>query len=76
MYNNSKLYPVIYFLAKYSTAKYNYNIYNKELLAIIKVLEEQRLELEGVIYPVEIITDYKNLKTFSTTKRLMPKYIY
>ena len=62
-------------MAKYSAAEYNYDIYNKELLIIIKVLEEWRLELEGVVYPVKIIMDYKNLKTFNTIKRLMPKYI-
>ena len=30
------LYPIIYFLKQLSPAKYNYKIYNKELLAIIK----------------------------------------
>ena len=40
MYNDGKLYLIIYFLTKYSAAEYNYDIYNKELLAIIKVLEE------------------------------------
>ena len=30
------LYPIIYFLKRLSPAKYNYKIYNKELLAIIR----------------------------------------
>ena len=34
-----KLWPIAFFSAKYSSAKYNYEIYDKELLAIIKVLE-------------------------------------
>jgi len=38
--NNGKLRPVAFFSVKHSTPKYNYEIYNKELLAIIKALEE------------------------------------
>ena len=30
------LHPVVYFLKQLSPAEYNYKIYNKELLAIIK----------------------------------------
>ena len=30
------LYPIVYFLKQLSPAKYNYKIYNKELLAIIR----------------------------------------
>jgi len=38
--NNGKLRLVIFFSIKHSTLEYNYKIYNKELLAIIKALEE------------------------------------
>jgi hypothetical protein len=37
--------PMAYFSAKYIAAKCNYEIYDKELLAIIKCLEEWRPEL-------------------------------
>ena len=30
------LYPIVYFLKRLNLAKYNYEIYNKELLAIIR----------------------------------------
>ena len=30
------LYPIVYFLKRLSPAKYNYEIYNKKLLAIIR----------------------------------------
>ena len=45
--DDSELNPVAYFLAKHSAAECNYDIYDKELLAIIKALEEWRPELEG-----------------------------
>ena len=36
-YNKNRvLHPVIYFLKRLNPAKYNYEIYNKELLAIIR----------------------------------------
>ncbi|RAL60712.1 hypothetical protein DID88_009818 [Monilinia fructigena] len=39
--------PVAYFSAKHSAAECNYEIYDKELLAIIKSMEEWRPELQG-----------------------------
>jgi len=38
--DNRKLRLVIFFSAKHSVLEYNYEIYNKELLAIVKALEE------------------------------------
>jgi hypothetical protein len=46
----------------------NYDIYDKELLAIIRALEEWRLECEGALFPISILTDYKNLEYFMTKK--------
>ena len=34
------LYPIVYFLKQLSLAKYNYKIYNKELLAIIRYFKQ------------------------------------
>ena len=36
---NGVLYPIVYFLKQLNLAKYNYKIYNKELLAIIRCFE-------------------------------------
>ena len=48
----------------------NYEIHNKEMLAIICVLEEWRHFLEGATHLVEIWTDHKNLEYFMTAKKL------
>jgi len=48
----------------------NYEIHNKEMLAIICALEEWRHFLEGATYLVEIWTDHKNLEYFMTAKKL------
>ena len=42
---DGKLKPVAFFSAKHSAPECNYEIYDKELLAIVKALEEWRLEL-------------------------------
>jgi hypothetical protein len=63
------LHPAAYFSKKYTSAECNYDIYEKELMAIIKVLEEWRPECEGAANPVQLITDYKNLE-YPMTKKL------
>ena len=42
--DNGVLHPVAYFSKKHSPAECNYEIYNKELMAIIRCFEEWRPE--------------------------------
>ena len=51
-------------------AKCNYEIYKKELLAIIWCFKEWRPELEGTAMPVKVLTNHKGLEYFMTTKKL------
>ena len=51
-------------------AERNYEIYDKELLAIIKALAKWRQYLLNAIKPFEIWTDYKNLKYFREPHKL------
>jgi hypothetical protein len=64
------LHPVPYYSKKHSPAECNYDIYDKELMAIIKALEEWRPECEGAAYLLQLITDHKNLEYFITKKLL------
>ena len=50
-------------------AEQNYNIYDKELLAIIVLLRYQRMYCEGAPQ-LTILSDHKNLTYFITTKEL------
>ena len=47
----------------------NYDIYNKELLAIVAALQHWRIYAEGAI-GLTIYSDHKNLLYFTTTKNL------
>jgi len=51
-------------------AKYNYKVYNKEMLAIIQSLSQWRAELKGTNSQIKIYTDYKALEYFITIKQL------
>jgi len=67
---DGKWHPVAFYSKSLSSVEWNYEIHDKEMLAIIHVLEEWRHFLEGATHPVEIWTDYKNLEYFMTAKKL------
>ncbi len=48
----------------------NYEIYDKELLTIVKVFKEWRPELAGILKkdPIQVLTNYKSLEWFISTK--------
>jgi hypothetical protein len=62
------LHPVAFFSKKYSPAECNYEIYDKELMAIVRAFEEWRPELQSVKNPIQVLTEHKNLEYFTTTK--------
>jgi hypothetical protein len=64
------LHPVAFFSKKLVPAECNYEIYDKELLAIIRCFEAWRPELEGTDLPIQVLTDHKSLEYFMTTKKL------
>ena len=65
-----RLRPVAYFSRKLSPPECNYEIHDKELLAIVKSIEHWRGELRSVASPFKILTDHKNLCYFMTSQRL------
>ena len=62
------LHSIIYFLKRLNLAKYNYKIYNKELLAIIKYFKQWRPKLKGARFLIKVFSNYKNLQYFITIK--------
>ncbi len=61
--------PVAYLSRKLSPAEQNYDIHDKELLAIVAFLESWSVYTEGSP-ELTILTDHKNLLHFTTTKQL------
>ena len=64
------LHPVAFFSKKHTAQEINYEIYDKELLAIVRAFEQWRPELEGSGLPIKILTDHRNLEYYMTTKQL------
>src|SRR5882762_8168177 len=62
--------PVAFMSKSFIEAERNYDIYDRELLAIIKALEEWRHYLEGSPHDIEILSDHKNLKIFKEARKL------
>jgi len=65
--------PVAFFSKRMVPAECNYDIYDKELLAIIRAFEEWRPKLVSSRDEIQAITDYRNLQSFMTTKQLNPR---
>lgn len=69
-HHKGALHPVAYMSKRHLLAECNYEIYDKELLAIVRAFKEWHAELEGSPEPVKVISDHKNLEYFMSTKRL------
>ena len=62
--------PVAFLSKSLNETERNYEIHDKEMLAIIRGLEAWRHLLEGAQYKFEIWTDHKNLKYFMKAQKL------
>ena len=58
-------------------AQCNYEIYDKELLAIVDAFKEWRHHLRSDVYDkaIDVYTDHKNLVYFMSTKKLNQRQI-
>ena len=62
--SDGELHPIAYFSQKLEPAEINYDIHDKEMLAVIASLCEFRHWLSGTIIPISIIIDHNNLRYF------------
>ncbi|KAG1924807.1 hypothetical protein F2P79_025921 [Pimephales promelas] len=67
---DDRMHPCAFFSHRLSSAERNYDIGNRELLAVKLALEEWRHWLEGSGVPFIVWTDHKNLEYIRTAKRL------
>lgn len=65
-----RLQPCAFFSCRLTPSEKNYDVGDKELLAIKLALEDWRHWLEGAKQPFLILTDHKNLIYLRTAKRL------
>ena len=67
---DAQWYSVIFWLRKLNLAKTHYEIYNQELLTIVKAFKHWWHYLENSHYFIEILTDHNNLWEFMNVKSL------
>ena len=68
--NNGDLHPCVYLSQMFSPAEQNYDIYDRELLAVIHTLDYWCHYLQGMSHQVTFLTDHKNLTYFCQPQKL------
>ena len=68
---SGELHPIAFHSRTFTSPECNYDVHDKELLAIIEAFTCWRHYLEGSSTPIDVITNHWNLQYFSTTKILM-----
>jgi hypothetical protein len=68
--DTSRLHPVAYHSRKFKPAEINYDMHDKEMLAIVAAFKEWEHMLKSVADQITVYTDHKNLEYFATTKVL------
>ena len=75
IHSNGELHPIAFHSQMFTTPELNYDVHDKELLAIFEAFKRWRHYLEGSTLPINMVTDHQNLKYFSTTKILMHRQV-
>lgn len=67
---DDRWHPIAFRSESMAEAERNYEIYDKEMLAIIRALEDWRHYLEGLPASFNIVTDHRNLEYWRTAQHL------
>jgi hypothetical protein len=67
---NGEWHPCGYISHSLDATQRNYEIYDRELLGIVRALETWRHYLQGSPFPTVILSDHKNLTYFRTAQKL------
>ena len=62
------LHPITFHSRKFNAAELNYEIYDKEMLAIVETMDYYRHYFEGLGQTTTIFSDHRNLLWFTETK--------
>jgi len=65
---DGKIHPIVFHSQKFNPAEMNYEIYNKEMLAIVESLEHYWHYFEGLGQQITVYSDHHNLLWFTKTK--------
>jgi hypothetical protein len=66
--DSGRLHPITFHSRKFNSAELNYEIYDKEMLAIVESMDRYRHYFEGLGQTTTIFSDHRNLLWFTETK--------
>jgi len=66
--SDDEIQPIAFYSCTLTAPELNYDTHDKELLAIFEAFKAWRHYLEGPAFPIDVVTDHKNLEYFSTSK--------
>ena len=67
---DNEVHPITFHSRTFMPPELNYDVHDKELLAIFEAFKIWHHYLEGSPTPIDVVMDHKNLEYFSTTKLL------
>ena len=68
--SSSKLHPIVYYSATFTPTEWNYDIHDRELLAIYKAIKHWQAYLIWTKIPFEVQTDHANLLFWKSPQKL------
>jgi hypothetical protein len=68
--HDASWHPIAYYSRKSSPAECNYDVPNREMLAVVDSMRHWRHYLEGSRHVVRVLSNHKNLEPFMTTQVL------
>ena len=74
--NNSEIHLIAFHSQTFTAPELSYDVHNKELLVIFEAFKIWRHHLKGLAFPIDVITDHKNLEYFMTMKLLTRRQVY
>jgi hypothetical protein len=74
--HDGRLDPVTFHSRKMEPAEKNYDIHDKELLAVVEAFKHSRPYCHRARFPILVFTDHQNLRYFTTSKVLNQCQVY
>jgi len=71
-FEDRKIDPVWFVLRKVIRAKFNYDVYDKDMLAVVYSLKENHHFLQGAEHQATVYSDHQNIKYFKSATLLNP----
>jgi hypothetical protein len=74
--HQGQLHSVAFHSRKMEPSKKNYDIHEKELLAVVEAFKHWRPYCHGTCFPILVFMDHQNLRNFTTSKNVNQRQVH